>query len=63
MAVEPHKHCPVCGTPIPMNEKTCSEECDKVIALRQNNMKKSRIMVFVLIIVFVAVWAYMTFLR
>ena len=21
MAVEPHKHCPVCGTPIPMNEK------------------------------------------
>jgi predicted nucleic acid-binding Zn ribbon protein len=63
MAVEPHKHCPVCGTPIPMNEKTCSPECDKVIEIRQNQARKSRIFVFVLILIFVAVWAYVTFLR
>ncbi|MDD2643169.1 MAG: DUF2116 family Zn-ribbon domain-containing protein [Methanobacteriaceae archaeon] len=63
MAVEPHKHCPVCGTPIPMNEKTCSPDCDKVIKMRQEQGRKSRVLIFVLILVFVGIWAYMTFLR
>ena len=30
MAVEPHKHCPICGTPIPLNELVCSPDCQKV---------------------------------
>lgn len=29
MAVEPHKHCPICGTPIPLNELVCSPDCQK----------------------------------
>ncbi len=63
MAVDPHKHCPVCGTSIPLDEKTCSAECDKVIAIRQKQSRKSRMLLFAVLVVFVLVWAYMTFLR
>ena len=37
--VEPHKHCPVCGTPIPMKERVCSADCQKV--LEQNQKKQN----------------------
>ena len=33
MSVEPHKHCPICGTPIPLNELVCSPDCQKVCFL------------------------------
>ena len=63
MAIEPHKHCPVCGTAIPLDETTCSAECDKAIILRQKQSRKSRMLLFAVLILFIAVWAYMTFLR
>ena len=44
MAVEPHKHCPICGTPIPLNELVCSPDCQKVWDQRLNQQKKSRYM-------------------
>lgn len=28
--IDPHKHCPICGTPIPLNELVCSPDCQKV---------------------------------
>ena len=46
MAVEPHKHCPICGTPIPLNELVCSPDCQKVWDQRLNQQKKSRYMLF-----------------
>ena len=42
MSVEPHKHCPVCGTPIPLNEKACSPDCEAVLNKRQNQMKRNQ---------------------
>ena len=41
MAVEPHKHCPICGTPIPLNELVCSPDCQKVWDARLNQRKRS----------------------
>ncbi|MDO5850429.1 MAG: DUF2116 family Zn-ribbon domain-containing protein [Methanobacteriaceae archaeon] len=63
MAVDPHKHCPVCGTPIPLDEKVCSPDCEKVLVLKQKQMKKSRITLFAVIVIFILVWAYLTFFK
>ena len=63
MAVEPHKHCPICGTPIPLNELVCSPDCQKVWDNRINQTKRSRIILFVVIVIFIIVWAYMTLMR
>ncbi len=63
MAVDPHKHCPVCGNPIPLDEKVCSPDCEKILVHRQNQMKKSRIILFAVIIIFILVWAYFMFLK
>ena len=40
--VEPHKHCPVCGSPIPMKERVCSADCQKVLEQQQKNIKKKQ---------------------
>ena len=61
--VEPHKHCPVCGSPIPMKERVCSADCQKVLEQQQKNIKKSRLMLFGVIVVFILVWAYFMFFK
>ena len=48
MAVEPHKHCPICGTPIPLNELVCSPDCQKVWDARLNQRKRSQIILYVI---------------
>lgn len=63
MAVEPHKHCPICGTPIPLDELVCSSDCQKVWDQRLTQTRKSRITLFVVILIFLAVWAVLTFLK
>ena len=63
MAVDPHKHCPVCGKPIPLDETTCSKECDTLINARREQSRKARTLLFVVLIIFIVIWAYMTFLR
>ncbi|MCQ2964415.1 MAG: DUF2116 family Zn-ribbon domain-containing protein [archaeon] len=63
MAVEAHKHCPVCGTPIPLTERVCSPDCEKVLAQRQKQMRKSRIALFAVIVIFILIWAYLTIFK
>ena len=54
--VEPHKHCPICGTPIPLNELVCSQDCQTVWNQKIAKHKKSRIALFAIIILFIIVW-------
>lgn len=61
--IEPHKHCPICGTPIPLNELVCSPDCQKVWDDRIAKAKKSRLTLFVVIIIFIIVWAILTFVK
>ena len=63
MAVEPHKHCPICGTPIPLNELVCSQDCQKVWDARLSRAKRSRMMLYVVIAIFLIIWAIMTFMK
>ena len=39
--IEPHKHCPACGTPMPMSEKYCSPRCQQIIAENQRKVKRT----------------------
>ncbi|MDD5959568.1 MAG: DUF2116 family Zn-ribbon domain-containing protein [Methanobrevibacter wolinii] len=63
MAVEPHKHCPVCGTPIPLSERACSPDCEKVIRQREKQMNRNQKLVTVLLIIFILVWAYFVIIK
>ena len=63
MAVEPHKHCPICGTPIPLNELVCSPDCQKVWDGRLRQRKRSQIILYVVIAIFLIIWAIMTFVK
>ena len=61
MAVEPHKHCPICGTPIPLNELVCSPDCQKAWDARVAQAKRSRLILYAIIAIFVIVWIVLTF--
>jgi predicted nucleic acid-binding Zn ribbon protein len=45
--VDQHKHCPTCGTPIPMNERFCSPKCEQVIAERQRKIMRTRKIMYI----------------
>ncbi len=44
--VDQHKHCPMCGTPIPMNERFCSPKCEQILAERQRKVAKTRKIIY-----------------
>ncbi|MEN4018726.1 MAG: DUF2116 family Zn-ribbon domain-containing protein [Methanobacterium sp.] len=44
---KPHKHCPTCGTPIPMDERFCSPKCEQAIAERQRKIMRTRKIMYV----------------
>lgn len=58
MSVDPHKHCPACGTPIPMSERFCSPRCEQVAVERQKKVTKSRTLIYILFAVLIIVWLY-----
>ena len=63
MAVEPHKHCPICGTPIPLNELVCSSDYQKVWDARLAQTKKTRMVLYAVIALFLIVWVIMNFYK
>lgn len=63
MAVDPHKHCPVCGTPIPLSENACSPDCEQVLNKRQAQIRRNQRLIFILLIVFVLVWFYFVIIK
>lgn len=61
--IDPHKHCPICGTPIPLDELVCSEECQTVWNQRLAKTRKSRIILLILLVIFIVVWFFITFIK
>lgn len=55
---EQHKHCPTCGTPIPMSERFCSPRCEQVVAENQKKVAKTRKIIYALFVVFILAWLY-----
>ena len=61
MTTEPHKHCPTCGTPIPMSERFCSPKCEQVVAERQRKVSKTRTIIYILFAVLIIVYLFFVF--
>jgi len=47
-----HKHCPVCSTPIPMEETTCSSKCQTILDNKQAQVSKGKNIMNVIMIIF-----------
>ncbi|HII09041.1 MAG TPA: DUF2116 family Zn-ribbon domain-containing protein [Methanosphaera sp.] len=63
MVVEAHRHCAICGKPIPMSESFCSDQCQENFQLKQQQVAKQRKILYALIAVFVIAWIAFMFLR
>jgi predicted nucleic acid-binding Zn ribbon protein len=61
--VDVHKHCPVCGKPIPLNEATCSDKCQTILINQANKVKKTRLMLYGVFVIFILVWLFLTFFK
>lgn len=47
--VDQHKHCPMCGKPIPMDERFCSPKCEQIFAERQRKVMKTRRIMYIIL--------------
>ena len=61
--IDVHKHCPVCNTPIPLEETTCSDKCQKALDDRQAQVKKGKLIMNVIMVVVLILVAYVMFFR
>ena len=59
--IDVHKHCPVCGTPIPLEESTCSPKCQSVLDEQQTKLEKSKRTLTLVMVNFLIVLALMIF--
>ncbi|MBE6494163.1 MAG: DUF2116 family Zn-ribbon domain-containing protein [Methanosphaera stadtmanae] len=56
MAVEAHRHCAICGKPIPLSESFCSDKCQEQYKMRQQQVSKQRKILYVVVAIFVIIW-------
>ncbi|GAB6054965.1 DUF2116 family Zn-ribbon domain-containing protein [Methanobacterium movens] len=60
---KPHRHCAVCGTPIPLEERTCSDKCQNTLAESRNKVRKTRMIVYTIFGVFIILWLFYVLFR
>ncbi|HMK53853.1 MAG TPA: DUF2116 family Zn-ribbon domain-containing protein [Methanobacteriaceae archaeon] len=53
-----HRHCGICGTPIPMSEKFCSPKCEQIFLENQRKVSKTRKIMYVVFGIFILAWLY-----
>ncbi len=62
MVVEAHRHCAICGKPIPMSESFCSDQCQEQFQLRQKQVGKQRKILYAVVAIFIILYlAFMFF--
>ena len=55
----PHKHCPVCGTPMPPEKAVCSAECEQLYDAIKSKQKRRNQMYYIILlpaIVVLVIW-------
>ncbi|MHA2059727.1 MAG: DUF2116 family Zn-ribbon domain-containing protein [Candidatus Ranarchaeia archaeon] len=55
----PHKHCPVCSTPMPPDKTVCSVECEQLYAVVKGKQKRRNQMYYLILlpaIVILVIW-------
>ncbi|RAP48007.1 MAG: hypothetical protein BZ136_05615 [Methanosphaera sp. rholeuAM74] len=63
MAVEAHRHCAICGRPIPMDESFCSDVCQEAYEMKKNQVAKQRKILVGLVVIFVLIYIFMVFFK
>jgi len=58
---KPHKHCPVCGTSIPMDERFCSPKCEATYSERVRKVLRTRRIVYAVLAIIVIVYLLYVF--
>lgn len=62
MVVEAHRHCAICGKPIPMSESFCSDQCQEQFQIRQKQVGKQRKILYAVVAIFIILYlAFMFF--
>ncbi|CDG64483.1 MAG: hypothetical protein PWQ15_1913 [Methanobacterium sp.] len=56
--IEQHKHCPMCGKPIPLSERFCSPDCEQLALANQKKVQKTRKMLYALFAILILVWLF-----
>lgn len=56
--IEPHKHCPGCGAPMPMSENYCSPRCQQVVVENRKKVDKTKKIIYILFAAFIVIWLY-----
>ncbi len=55
----PHKHCPVCGTPMPPTKTVCSAECEQLYETYKAKQKRRNQLYYLILlpaIVILVIW-------
>ncbi|MBM4241834.1 MAG: DUF2116 family Zn-ribbon domain-containing protein [Euryarchaeota archaeon] len=52
---ESHKHCPICGTPMPLDERFCSQKCENIFLENQRRVQRSKRIFYIILAIFVVV--------
>ncbi len=63
MVVEAHRHCAICGKPIPMSESFCSDQCQEQFQLRQKQVGKQRKILYAVVAIFIILYLAFMFLK
>lgn len=63
MVVEAHRHCAICGKPIPMSESFCSDQCQEQYQLRQKQVGKQRKILYAVVAIFIILYLAFMFLK
>ncbi len=63
MAVEAHKHCPMCGKPMPLSETFCSDQCQQQYTVKQKQVQKQRRILYIVIAAFIIIWLFVMFFK
>lgn len=63
MVVEAHRHCAICGRPIPMSESFCSDKCQQQYELKKQQVAKQRRILYAVVLLFIVIWAFMVFVK
>lgn len=56
---KPHRHCAVCGTPIPLEERTCSTKCQNILTENQKKVNKTKKIIYAVFAAFVLIWIFL----
>ncbi|MGM0509929.1 MAG: DUF2116 family Zn-ribbon domain-containing protein [Thermoplasmatota archaeon] len=50
--MEPHKHCQICGKPVPLDKDFCSEKCREDYSDLMKKKKRRMYIIYILLAVF-----------